>query len=117
MLPEELAERLSIEVGGSLLERPGPDGTIEDVFIAALVAADQAARAKQQARLDDLAARLTEALAAGPLDVLFQPVVDLAAEVVCGYDARVQGGPVFNLEPGRRRDGHRRSYWPRVACL
>jgi EAL domain-containing protein (putative c-di-GMP-specific phosphodiesterase class I) len=100
MLPEELAERLSIEVGGGLLERPGPDGTIEDVFIAALVAADRSARAKQQARLDDLATRLSEVLAAGPLDVLFQPVVDLASENVCGYDARVQGWPVFNEDQG-----------------
>jgi EAL domain-containing protein (putative c-di-GMP-specific phosphodiesterase class I) len=100
MLPDELAERLSIEVGGSLLERPGPDGTTEDVFIAALVAADLSARDKQQARLDELASQLSEVLAAGPLDVLFQPVVDLASEAVCGYDARVQGWPVFNEDQG-----------------
>ena len=100
MLPEELAERLSIEVGGSLLLRPGPDDTTEDVFIAALVAADLSARAKQQARLDDLSSRLSEVLAAGPLDVHLQPVVDLASEAVCGYDARLQGWPVFNEDQG-----------------
>ena len=100
MLPEELAERLSIEVGSSLLERPGPDGTTEDVFIAALVAADRSALSKQQDRLDDLASRLGEVLASGPLDVLFQPVVDLASETVRGYDARVQGWPVFNEDQG-----------------
>ncbi|MCL5942663.1 MAG: EAL domain-containing protein [Actinobacteria bacterium] len=99
-LPVELADRLSVDVGAGLIPCPDSAGTLERVLIEGLAAAEEAARAKQARRLEELRAHLQGVLEAGPLGVLFQPIVESVSGGVVGFDVVPRGPGFLNLEYG-----------------
>ncbi len=90
-LPAEVAERICVDIGSGLLGRPTGDDTLEDVVLAALIAADKASRAAQRDRLEKRAEQLVQILEAGPLQVTYRPIVDALAQRVVGFEAFAEG--------------------------
>jgi EAL domain-containing protein (putative c-di-GMP-specific phosphodiesterase class I) len=99
-LPSELFDRISLEVGAGLIRRPEGEETFEEVLAMGLVEAEKAARAKYLEALLGLGARVEAALDSACVDVVYQPLVDVAALSVVGYDALPLGPLSPNLRPG-----------------
>jgi EAL domain-containing protein (putative c-di-GMP-specific phosphodiesterase class I) len=99
-LPSELFDRISLEVGAGLIRRPEGEQTFEDVLAAGLVNAEKAARTAYLARLVEAGERVEHVLDEGGVDVLYQPMMDVAGEFVAGFDSVPQGPFYLNLRLG-----------------
>jgi EAL domain-containing protein (putative c-di-GMP-specific phosphodiesterase class I) len=90
-LAQELHERLTVEVGAGSIRRPTGDGTLEESLVAGLDEAAAAAVSKVGERLEDMRADLVQALEQGGPQVRYQPVLDLTARRVAGFEALPEG--------------------------
>jgi EAL domain-containing protein (putative c-di-GMP-specific phosphodiesterase class I) len=99
-LAPELHQRLTVQVGAATIERPAGDETLEDSVLAGLVAAEAAASQKQRRQVQVISEKIDEALTNDGLSVLYQPVYDLAAGTVAGFEAQLSGPFLLGLQHG-----------------
>ena len=85
-LPADLANRVTVHVGGGLVRRPSADQTVVETVIAGLGEAYEDAIGKEEAHLARLAAGVKAAVELGRVDTVYQPIVNLRGGDVVGFD-------------------------------